>query len=606
MGFGNTDGNEALSRTHINELLKGAGWNLTDKNNVDLEARTEDGKFADYILKDRRGFPLCVLEAKKNKIEPLSAKEQARGYADSKKARFIILSNGVLHYLWDIEKGNPTLITKFPTQEELLENKTWNPNPQELIQEKVDNDYIIKTQYSNYEKDKELNGLTEDNKSKLKRMRDYQVKAINSVQNAVKNNKNRFLLEMATGTGKTLTTAGIIKLFLKTQNAKRVLFLVDRIELEMQAEISFKNSLGNGWQCCIYKEHKDNWRDYNIVISTIQTMSRNKHYQNFSRTDFDLLISDEAHRSISGEQRAVFEYFVGYKLGLTATPKDYIKNTTGEEKNYEERLLKDTYKIFDCEKEATFRYSLNDGVKDGFLINPYCIDARTEKTTKMLKEEGLEWRILDENNEEQTENFGIKDFERNFFSEETNLTICNTFIDNALRDPINDEVGKTVFYCVSQNHAAKITNILNELAMQKFQGKYQSDFAMQVTSQVQNVNEIPTRFRNNKLGGVSKIKNDYETSKCRVCVCVGMMTTGYDCEDILNIVLCRPIFSPSEFIQIKGRGTRKTTFKFENKKIDKTQFYLFDFFGNIEYFENPDIYNKKLSLLKSDGIVKES
>ena len=134
---------------------------------------------------------------------------------------------------------------------------------------------------------------------------------------------------MATGTGKTLTAAAVIKLFLRTGNACRVLFLVDRLELEDQARKAFTALLKNDFQTVVYKENRTDWRLAEIVVTTVQSLQFNNKYQQlFSPTDFDLVISDEAHRSIGGNARAVFEYFIGYKLGLTATPRDYLKGVT--------------------------------------------------------------------------------------------------------------------------------------------------------------------------------------------------------------------------------------------------------------------------------------
>ncbi|GAH86168.1 unnamed protein product, partial [marine sediment metagenome] len=222
----------------------------------------------------------------------------------------------------------------------------------------------------------------------LKFLRHYQINAIKSLQDAVKENKSRFLFEMATGTGKTLVAAGVIKLFLRTGNAKRVLFLVDRIELEVQAWRNFAKYLKNDYKCVIYKENRDDWKKAEIVVSTVQSfLFNNKYISLFSPTDFDLVISDEAHRSIGGNSRAVFEYFTGYKLGLTATPKDYLKKIDEKKlaekdpRKLERRQLLDTYKTFGCEaSNPTFRYTLLDGVKDDYLVSPIVADARTEIT----------------------------------------------------------------------------------------------------------------------------------------------------------------------------------------------------------------------------------
>lgn len=419
---------------------------------------------------------------------------------------------------------------------------------------------------------------------------------------------------MATGTGKTLTAAAVIKLFLRTENAKRVLFLVDRIELEDQALKDFRNYLKPDYTTYIYKQQKSNWNKADIVVTTIQSLLFNNKYRDlFKPTDFDFIISDESHRSVSGNSRAVFEYFNGYKLGLTATPKDYLKGVDIERvkqndpREIERRMLRDTYTTFGCESgDPTFRYTLLNGVKDDYLRNPIVVDARTEITTQLLSDEGYAVVLHSEEGEE-TEIFISRDFEKRFFSPETNYIICKTFLDNALKDPITNEIGKTIIFAVSQNHARKITELLNELAEQKFPNRYNSDFAVQVTSQVTDAQQMTINFSNNNLNGRSNWLDGYKTSKTRICVTVGMMTTGYDCPDLLNICLMRPVFSPSDFVQIKGRGTRKNTFshKFKNElneeeiiQHDKKNFKLFDFFANCEYFEEKFDYDEVLKLPK--------
>ena len=441
------------------------------------------------------------------------------------------------------------------------------------------------------------------------------MRAIESLQRAVQEERDRFLFEMATGTGKTLVSAAIIKLFKRTANARRILFLVDRLELEQQAQKNFEDYLKGGFISVIFKDNRDDWRKADIVVSTIQTfLSNNRYKRLFKPDDFDLVISDEAHRSISGNSRAVFEYFIGYKLGLTATPKDYLKrvDTAGlsvnDPRELERRTLLDTYITFGCESgEPTFRYSLLDGVRDGYLVNPIVADTRTEITAKLLSEKGYAVIVQDENGSEAEEVFVHQDFEKKFFSDNTNRAFCRVFLENALKDPISGEIGKTIVFCVSQNHAAKIALILNECADALFPGKYQSDFALQVTSSVSGAQDFTVRFSNNRLSGCANFEDSYRTSKTRVCVTVGMMTTGYDCTDLLNICLMRPIFSPSEFVQIKGRGTRKHNFSDElidpaiKTKLGeqhKTRFKIFDFFANCEYFEEKFNYDEALNLPK--------
>src|SRR5437667_4380877 len=223
----------------------------------------------------------------------------------------------------------------------------------------------------------------------------------------------------------------------------------------------------------------------------------------------------------------------------------------------------------------------------------------------MLSDEGYTVTVpADENGEDTELVFGKRDYERKFFSDETNLSFVRCFLDNAKRDPLTGEIGKTIFFAVSRRHATKLVQVLNEEATKRWPKEYAagSTFAMQVTSGIPGAQQMTIDFANNNLSGKSKWREnefrDYNTSRTRVCVTVGMMTTGYDCEDILNVVLARPIMSPTDFIQIKGRGTRLFTFKHEDGqtelKIDKNGFGLFDFFANWEYFEEDFDYDQKL------------
>ncbi|MDO9319572.1 MAG: DEAD/DEAH box helicase family protein [Gammaproteobacteria bacterium] len=628
---------EATARIKINKLLEEAGWRFFQDGSAlanirlepsvtikssDLDALGENFEkgskgFVDFLLLDAKGFPLLVLEAKAENKNPLIGKEQARKYAKSQNCRFVILSNGNLHYFWDLERGSPYVITSFPTPDSVTGYQKVTPDPQRLIEEHVDKDYIVRTQRPNYQSEAawqneaERPGYIQTNK--LRFLRPYQLKAIQSLQAAVGDGKDRFLFEMATGTGKTLTAAAVIKLFLRSGNVRRVLFLVDRLELEDQAKKSFVAVLSADYQTVIYKENRDDWRRAEIVVTTVQSLLFNNKYQKlFSPTDFDLVISDEAHRSIGGNARAVFDYFIGYKLGLTATPRDYLrrfdsaKQGTRDPREAERRLLLDTYRTFGCENsQPTFRYSLLDGVKDNFLINPTVVDARTEVTTTLLSEQGFVVTFTDDAGEDQQQAFKQREFEKKFFSEPTNQLFCKTFLENAMRDPVSGEVGKAIVFAVSQSHAAKLTQILNQIADLMFPGKYQSDFAVQVTSQIPDAQQFTINFANNNLLGSGNFNPRYKTSKARICVTVGMMTTGYDCPDILNIGLFRPIFSPTDFIQIKGRGTRKHDFlellfddaaKESVKQPVKTAFKLFDFFANCEYFEEEFNYDEVLKL----------
>src|SRR6266568_7241440 len=250
---------EAKARIKINTLLQEAGWRFFDTNdgraNIVLENRvkitqrdidalgsdfekTKNG-FIDFLLLDESRFPLVVLEAKSEEKSPLDGKEQARRYAKAQNVRFIILSNGNLYYFWDLERGNPYIISTLPTVESLKSYHAFKPNPAKLADETVKEDYIVLTQYPTYQSDPrwidepQRSGFIKEHY--LKFLRPYQLQAIHALQESAKRGNDRYLFEMATGTGKTLIAAAVIKLFLKTGNAKRVLFLVDRLELETQA-----------------------------------------------------------------------------------------------------------------------------------------------------------------------------------------------------------------------------------------------------------------------------------------------------------------------------------------------------------------------------------
>jgi len=644
---------EAKARLKINKMLEDAGWRFFDcesgEANIQVEPNIKmtrqrvdemgdnfeksSNGFVDFLLLDENKKPYIVLEAKSEDKDPLIGKEQAREYAKNLYVKFVILSNGNLHYFWNITRGNPQMITAFPSYESLKASKAFISDSQKLFDENVDANYIAITQMPSYENDPQyVDCETRTNFIKdhgLRFLRTYQMRAVKALQASAKAGNTRFLFEMATGTGKTLVSAAVIKLFLRTGNAKRVLFLVDRLELETQAQKSFREYLKNDYITLIFKENKDTWNKADIVVTTVQSLLFNNKYRRlFKPTDFDLVISDEAHRSISGNARAVFEYFLGYKLGLTATPKDYLKSINVDElkttdpRAWERRQLLDSYRTFGCESgDPTFRYSLLDGVNDSegpFLVNPTVVDARTDITTQLLSEEGFAVvrKSGEYDDEDEEETYFGRNFERTFFSESTNRMFCQGFIQNAKRDPISNEIGKAIVFCVSRRHASKITKLLNEYAESIWAGKYNSDFAMQITSDIPNAQTYTVNFQNNNLSGYTTFKENYKSSKTRVCVTVGMMTTGYDCTDLLNVVLMRPIFSPSDFVQIKGRGTRICDFKYiqtlngepEVIREPKQTFKLFDFFGNCEYFEEEFNYDEEIKLppRQSDGSESSS
>ena len=632
---------EAQARITINRLLEEAGWRfLPDsqgrRENIVCEHRVTHRAFApsqdlgqdfehapsgfvDYVLLNTDQRPIGVVEAKRESIDPLTAKEQARAYAEGLGVSHIFLSNGLVHYYWNLRQGNPVKVSRFLPLEQLGKAAEWRPDSARLAAVTVDENYIALSQDAAWLSYPPAERAAVMVNKKIRLLRDYQLDGIRALQRAASPSQHRFLFEMATGTGKTLLSAAIAKLYLRTDNATRILFLVDRLELETQAWKNFTAYLGpDGINTVIYKEKRRDWMQAQVVVTTIQSLAaRNRFLHEFAPTDFQLIISDEAHRTISGNNRAIFEYFVGAKLGLTATPRDYLKGLEdkarqNDPREYERRLLLDTYRTFGSDDgKPTFRYTLLDAVQHlpPYLCNPLALDARTDITTQMLSDEGYAVTVpANEDGQEQELVFGKKAYERKFFSDETNLSFTRCFLDHAKRDPLTGEVGKSILFAVSRKHATKLVTLLNEEATRRWPAEYGagSTFATQVTSDIPGAQQMTIDFANNNLNGKSRWRadqfRDYDTSRTRVCVTVGMMSTGYDCEDVLNVVLARPIFSPTDFIQIKGRGTRLFTFKHGEGEAQRTAkkdgFALFDFFANCEYFEKEFDYDRKLGLPK--------
>src|SRR5271166_3021887 len=554
--------NEAFSRVLIDKALEFSGWNLLDPKQVVFELHTGGGR-ADYLLKDELGRVLCVLEAKREELDPYDAKEQARGYAENLKAPFILLSNGREHWFWNYERADQRdayRIERLPSRDDLKRARLKNLQPPRPLQsEVVRPDYI-----------RQLNGVT---------LHGFQVRAIDEVAKQFDGKGSRkFLLEMATGTGKTLLCAAMIRRFLRTRNAERVLFIVDRIELAKQTMEDFSVVLAE-YQPVIFKNARRTGEllSSSVVVATIQSLMVDRRYrEEFTPFYFDLVINDEAHRSIYGDAREVVQFFQATRIGLTATPKAYLKNINIEEleaqnpKALEARQLRDTYNYFGCKPGfPSYRYDIIDAVKDPegpFLCLPKIFDLRSDITTKALAESG--WAVVVN---EQDENFKIQDLERKIFTPARNQLMCEAFLKEAQKDP-EGKIGKSIVFAVNQTHATNLTKTFNELV---------PGIAVTITSRIRDASSIAKEFRDGKRTE-------------RIAVSVDMLSTGYNCRDLLNIGLMRPIFSPTEYIQIKGRGTRRYTFKVGHTEYEKKNFFMLDFCAVAEYFEEQYDYSLPL------------
>ena len=382
---------------------------------------------------------------------------------------------------------------------------------------------------------------------------------------------------MATGTGKTILAAALIKTLLENKYVERVLFLVDRVELAKQTWEDFQNYL-KIYSPVIYNSKKFKHGDIlgsSVIISTLQSMlAKRKYRKDFTPFYFDLIVNDEAHRSIYGNSREIMEYFNSIRIGLTATPKNYLKNLNENElsdsKKLELRKLKDTYSNFDCDPgESTFRYDLIDAVNDPegpFLVLPKILNLKTDITNQSLDDKG--WSI---NIDDQDYNFKIGQLEKKVFIPERNKIMCEEFLKNGLKEP-NGNFGKSIIFTISKNHAREITKILNSI---------KPESAIQITSDIPHGSDLAKDFRDNKLNE-------------KIAVTVDMLSTGYNCRDILNLGFFRPVFSPTSYIQMKGRGTRLFEFKYKDKIFPKENFYILDFCGVAEFFDEKYDYNKSL------------
>lgn len=561
--------NEAFSRVLIDKALEASGWNLLDPQQVVLEFNTTTGR-VDYLLKDSLGRVLSVLEAKREDLDPYDAKEQARGYAENLTAPFVILSNGREHWFWNYERADQRdayRIERFPSRQDLERVRLKNLQPPRPLQTEV-----VRPEYlRSFRPDLTLRG--------------YQIRALDEIARGFDDSsRRRFLLEMATGTGKTLLCAALIRRFLATRNAERVLFIVDRIELAKQTMEDFNVILGE-YKPVIYKTARRTGEmvGSSVVVATIQSLMTDRRYrEEFTPFYFDLVINDEAHRSIYGDAREAVQFFQATRIGLTATPKAYLKNVnleqlaTEDPKALEARQLHDTYHYFGCEPgQPTFRYDIIDAVQDPegpFLCLPKIFDCRSDITTKALQDAG--WAVVIN---EQEESFKIQDLERKIFTPHRNRVMCEAFLREAQRDPTG-EIGKSIIFAVNQTHATALTKLLNEL---------RPNIALTITSRIPDSSSYAKDFRDGKRTE-------------RIAVSVDMLSTGYNCRDLLNVVLMRPIFSPTEYIQIKGRGTRRYTFVVGNTEYEKKHFFMLDFCAVAEFFEEKYDYTAALRLPQSN------
>lgn len=508
---------ESDARIVIDRLLREAGWNIEDKTQASTEEAAADGR-ADYLLKDRRARPLAVIEAKKFSTDPYTAKTQAQEYADSIGVQFIFLSNGEATYFWDYKKRPMQLVPAFYSQIDLERTLTLRSIRKPLSEIPVPETFNFEGQ-------------------KLE-LYPYHKKAMATVDKAIEEGKRKFLIEMATGTGKTILIALIMKRLFQAGLIQRVLFLVDRIELGVQAKEKFDDILDEWPTVFLYGGKRK--QEGQVVIGTLPTIAT--QLDNFTSGSFDLVVSDEAHRSIYNNYGPVINYFDAYKIGLTATPTPLID--------------RNTYKLFDCWNEReqkgdpTFVYGIRRGIDEGYLSGYDIYRAKTKIATKGITYQG--------------EDYEPQALERIINVPARNKAIVEEFkTEEDKREPKRDR--KTIVFAVTKKHAAQLTRFFNQAYNDSTE-----TYAQIITTDTPDPTALIKKFKRQE--------------RPIIAVSVGMLDTGFDAPAVENLVMVRPTKSAVLYQQMRGRGSRLS------KKIGKTTFRIYDFVGNTEHF-NDESYN---------------
>ena len=555
---------EAFSRVRIDALLTDAGWNLTDGTSVLFEHALADGSRADYVLCDRAGRPMAVVEAKRASVEPIAAQDQGRHYAEQLGVPFVFLSNGDEVWFLDREVDAHSRATAtFWSQEDLERRTAARAVRRALTDVPIDRRIVD---------------------------RDYQIDCVDTLSDEVTRGRRKLLVEMATGTGKTRTAAAFVKRLFEAGAVTRVLFLVDRIALAAQAEDAFTDHLRD-YPCHVLRPGRGFDRAKRVTIATLQTMIA--EYGRLSSGYFDLVITDECHRSIYGRWSGVLRHFDGIQLGLTATPctADAARAAGGEADPEDGRFVRDTLRFFEVEK-PTFRYTLRRAIAEGYLA-PYRIyRAMTVKTAAEggfdVRRGELDWSAMDEATRAELEalfdgseavTVDPRALERKFTIPERNRAIVREF-RNVLesgftgRDGIRrfPSRGKTIVFAVTKRHAETLATMF-DAHFADLKPRPATRYADFVVSDVgggpsPDASTIIRRFKEEEFP--------------QILVSVNMLDTGFDCPEVVNLVMARFTKSAVLYRQMRGRGTRKAP------HIRKSDFTMFDFVGVTDFHGDDD------------------
>lgn len=552
------DYSEAQTRDgFIDMLLAEAGWPLSDKQDREFEVTgmpTKNGKgYIDYVLWGADGLPLAIVEAKRTTKSPHLGQQQAKLYADCLEARYgrrpiIFYTNGYEHWLWDDAGGYPPReVQGFYTRDE-LELMIQRRHTRKPLTDVVIDSAIVE--------------------------RHYQHHAIRAIDEAFMVKQRQALLVMATGSGKTRTVIALVKQLMEANWVKKVLFLADRTALVVQAANAFKAHLPNATTVNLVTEKVTDGRVYVCTYPTMMNLINDSRSGEkvFGPGYFDLVVIDEAHRSVYQKYRAIFSWFDSLLVGLTATPKDEVDHNT--------------YRLFHLEDGVpTDAYSLQDAINEGFLVPAVGVSVGTKflrqgiKYSDLSEEDKDKWDALEWGEDGPPDEVSADEINRFLFNEDTVDQVLATLMDKGHKVCDGDRLGKTIIFAKNQRHA--------EFIQQRFDIQYPhlaGSFARVIAHGMPYAQSLIDDF-------------SIPDKPPHIAISVDMLDTGIDVPEVVNLVFFKPVRSKTKFWQMMGRGTRLCPDLFGPGR-DKQNFYVFDFCGNLEFF-NQDLPGSEGSLQKS-------
>lgn len=538
----------------IDEDIKTMGWRIDQVQVVeeypvnDMEGIPGKNGFIDYALFGKDGSPLAVIEAKKTTKDPNIGKQQAVLYADCLERKFgrrpfIFYTNGFETFFWDDTQYAPRIVSMIFSMDDL----------QKLMDRRA-----LRLDLNTIRINTEISG------------RPYQMKAIRSISAEIEKKIRKFLLVMATGTGKTRTAISIVDVLSRGHAITNVLFLADRIQLVEQAYDAFKDNCPKTTICNLLdqKDREENkgarvvFSTYPTILNAIDTEKTKEGNRIFTPAHFDLIIIDEAHRSIFKKYRAIFEYFDAFLVGLTATPRKDVD--------------KSTFEFFEMQDDVpTDVYEYETAVNEHYLV-PYHAIEKTSTfidegiTLDNLSEEDLQKiREQEEESGEPFEEVPSKAINEYVFNEDTTRQVLEDLMTKGITTG-GDKLGKTIIFAYNKNHAQHVVDVFN-----KYWPQYKGKMCQRIVCDDSKVKSTIKEFK----------KTD---SQLQIAVSVDMLDTGVDIPEVVNLVFYKKIRSKIKFWQMIGRGTRLAEKLVCNDEtgsyVGKKYFYIFDYLRNFEYF----------------------